>query len=200
MTGDVHAIGCPVCTRPLPSDTWNLDYETYCRSCRAPITVFAFPALLHRDGGAIPESVIDGQEAGCFYHARKKATVVCDQCGRFLCALCSVELGGQSWCPVCVELHRKQGKLSRLDNRRTLYDNIALVLALGPLVLVFPWVLTIFTAPAALFVVIRYWRAPLSVVPRTRIRFVVAAISAVLALTGWGLLLFGTFLAFGRRY
>lgn len=40
----------------------------------------------------------------------------------------------------------------------------------------------------ALFVAIRYWNAPRSLVRRTRIRFVAAIVLAVLQIAGWGLL------------
>ena len=141
-------------------------------------------------GGSAAELAVEGSEATCFYHARKKAVVPCDRCGRFLCALCQVELSGENWCPSCIALHRKQGKLAGLDNRRMLYDNIALLLAVGPVAVVVFWFFTLVTAPATLFVVIRYWRAPSSLVPRTKARFVIAGVVALLQLAAWGVLLF----------
>lgn len=65
-----------------------------------------------------------------------------------------------------------------------MYDNIALLLALGPIVLLPFWFLAILTAPAALFMAIRYWRAPSSVAPRTKARFVTAGILALLEIAG----------------
>ena len=111
MTPAAPVIGCPVCTRAVPPDNWNLTYETYCPTCRAPLNVQVFPALLRGGAGTLPELAVEGSEATCFYHARKKAVVPCDQCGRYLCSLCQVELSGQNWCPSCIELRRNQGKL-----------------------------------------------------------------------------------------
>lgn len=198
MTPTVQAIGCPVCTRALPPDTWNLSYETYCPACRAPITALVFPALLRAGGGALPELVVEGSEATCFYHARKKAVVPCDQCGRFLCSLCQVELSGQNWCPSCIELHRSQGTLVTLDHRRTLYDNMALLLAWGPIVSLVFWFMTILTAPAALFVVFRYWRSPSSLLPRTKVRFVIAGVGALLEIAAWIFVIFTAILLWWR--
>ena len=65
-----------------------------------------------------------------------------------------------------------------------MYDNIALLLALQPIILLPFWFMTILTAPAALFMVIRYWRAPSSVAPRTKARFVTAGILALLEIAG----------------
>lgn len=192
-------IGCPVCTRALPPDTWNLSYETYCPNCRSPLTALVFPALLRGNGGATPELIIEGSEATCFYHARKKAVVPCDQCGRFLCSLCQVDLSGQNWCPSCIELHRKQGKLATLDHRRMLYDNMALLLVYAPIFSIAFWFMTLLTAPAALFVIIRYWRSPSSLVPRTKTRFVIAGVGAVLELAGWIFILIAVVLGLRNR-
>ena len=65
-------------------------------------------------------------------------------------------------------------------------DTIALALATFPALLIWP---AIIGAPAALYVVIRRWRAPLSILPRTRIRFYLAALFALAELVGIGLLI-----------
>lgn len=44
---------------------------------------------------------------------------------------------------------------------------------------------SLFTAPVALYYVIRYWKQPQGVLPRTRVRFVLAAVIAVAQLLGW---------------
>ena len=123
-------------------------------------------------------------EASCFYHPNKKAVLPCEACGRFLCALCDVELNGQHLCPACLASGQKKGKLSNLDNRRVLYDSLALTLALLPLLV---WPFTLITAPAALFIAIRYWRAPGSLVQRTKIRLILAMFFALAQMAGWGI-------------
>jgi hypothetical protein len=71
-----------------------------------------------------------------------------------------------------------------LDNRRTLYDSIALGLATLPLIppLIY---FSFLTAPAALFVAIRFWRSPSSLTPRTKIRLWLAVVFAALEIVGW---------------
>jgi hypothetical protein len=125
-------------------------------------------------------------EASCFYHPEKKAAVPCQACGRFLCGLCDCELQGKHFCPGCLETGREKGKMQNLQNQRTLYGNIALALAVWPVVLVFGVYFTIFTAPMALYVAIRYWNAPLSLVGRTRARHVIAIVLGTLQIVGWG--------------
>jgi len=159
-----------------------------CPMCAAPLQIEIFPALFRhigpgRDGEAL---VIEG-ESSCFYHPQKKAVLPCEGCGRFLCALCDCELHGQHFCPACLEVGRKKGKIRRLENQRMLYDDIAMSLAVLPLVIFY---LTLITAPVALFMSIRYWNAPRSIVHRTRWRFIVAILFATAEIAGWGIGIF----------
>ena len=112
----------------------------------------------------------------------KKAVVPCAGCGRFLCALCDCELNGQHFCPACLETGKSKGKIKTLENQRTRYDTIALGLAILPVLIFY---LTIVTAPMTLFVAIRYWNAPQSIVRRTRFRFILAIVIALLQIGGW---------------
>jgi hypothetical protein len=132
--------------------------------------------------GPNPEAVMVEGESSCFYHPQKKAVVPCEGCGRFLCALCDCILHGRHFCPGCLDTGKKKGKIKSIETDRTLYDSIALGVAVLPL-LIF-W-LTIITAPIALYMGIRYWNAPRSIVHRTRIRLVLAMIFASLELVGW---------------
>lgn len=72
-----------------------------------------------------------------------------------------------------------------MEHQRTLYDNIALGLAVFPLVLVVFYYFTLVTAPMSLFVTIRYWSAPRSIVRRNRIRFILAIFVALATILGW---------------
>ncbi len=96
--------------------------------------------------------------------------------------MCDCELHGQHFCPACLEVGRKKRKIKSLENERTLYDSIALALAVVPLVVFY---LTFITAPAALYVAFRFWNAPRSLVHRSRIRLVLAIIFASLQIAGW---------------
>jgi len=150
------------------------------------IQVDVFPAFFRsiETGSAGERILIDG-EASCFYHPQKRATLPCASCGRFLCALCDVDLNGQHICPVCLDAGQKKGKLAEIENKRTLYDSAALSLALLPLLM---WVVTIITAPAAIVMAIYAWNKPSSIVGRTRIRIYLAIFFGLLQITGWVLL------------
>jgi hypothetical protein len=145
--------------------------------------VDVFPALFRRpDLKWLDETLLAEDEAGCFYHPRKKAIVPCENCGRFLCALCDVELGDRHLCLACLETGRKKGTLKNLETRRVLYDNIALALSIFPALLFWP---TIVTAPMALFIALRHWKAPRGIIPRSKVRFIMAITLATLQIMGW---------------
>src|SRR5437868_6892772 len=156
---------CPECSTPIPAAHFLSAELTPCPICNASLLARAFPALLRpATQGVSGERITDTGQAACFYHPHKTAHVPCDACGRFVCALCDVELHGQHLCPACIESGRRKGSLTTLENRRVLWDNIAVSVAVLPTVLCF-W-LAVFTAPAAIFLAIVGWRKPRSLVPR----------------------------------
>jgi len=142
-----------------------------------------FPALFRRAAvGRDGEAVLVETESTCFYHPQKKAVLPCEACGRFLCVLCDCELHGKHYCPACLEVGRKKRKIKSLETERTLYDSLALSLAVLPLLMFY---LTFITAPAALYMALRYWNAPRSIVHRSKIRLVLAITFASLQIIGW---------------
>lgn len=176
-------VGCTKCRTPLPPDIYNLGDLRACPACGARTLVDVFPAALRPvASGGMGEAVLVEGEASCFYHPAKKAVVPCESCGRFLCAVCDVDLNGQHLCPACVESGRRKGRLEQLENRRTLYDSLALAVAVYPIL--FVWT-TVIGAPIALYLSIRYWNAPSSVIPRTKWRFVLAIVLSLLEIGGW---------------
>lgn len=168
----------------LPRQVFNLEAGGACPQCNSRVDVTVFPALfadpaLEQDSGVARSSE---EQAGCFYHPHKEAAVPCAGCGLFLCTLCATEIGGRQICPKCLETELKQPDGATLANHRTLYGHMAFTLALLPLLI---WPVTLLTAPAALFIAIRYWKKPGSLVSRSRWRAVVAIVAASLQIFGW---------------
>jgi hypothetical protein len=183
-------LACPKCQTPWPMDFGSLTAMQVCSGCMKPVTAYPFPALLRENAAtAHPEKVVMEGEASCFYHADKRAVVPCSACGRFLCALCDVVLGDRHLCPGCLETGRAKGKLTELETSRTLWDSMALALAVLPLICVWP---SVVFAPAALIVAIYGWRKPMSIVRRSRWRFWLAITLSVLQILGW--IAFGIFI------
>lgn len=180
-------IRCGRCHAVLPPGVWNTRGFVPC-PCGASIQIDAYPALTAPILlGVASEAVVVPDQATCFYHPNKKAAVPCDHCGRFLCTLCDVDFDGQHLCPKCIERGKKDGRLGQLHSEVPLYDSIALALAVWPMI--FPF-LTCLTAPATLYYAIRYWKAPTSLLGRTKARFIVAIVLAGLQILAWPILIY----------
>lgn len=185
MASSAQLITCPNCRAVLGADYFNLPDLQPCPACEIPVQVQVFPALFREETGAQPERIIAEGEASCFYHPDKKAAVVCDACGRFLCALCDVDFDGQHLCPACLEAGRQKGKIQKLETRRTRHDKIALALALAPILIFYT---TLVTAPIALFYSIRHWNASCSIAPhRPKLTFSIAIALAAMEIIGWAI-------------
>ncbi|MDM8540963.1 hypothetical protein QUF90_07735 [Desulfococcaceae bacterium HSG9] len=167
----------------MPASVINTSRLEACLSCGVTIRADVFPNLIRkRPAVQTGELLQTDNEASCFYHPRKKAAVPCSVCGRFLCSLCEVELDGRSMCLTCVESGKNKRKIKSLENKRTLYDTKALSVAIVPMIFVYP---TIITAPIALFMSLWYWKKSSSIIPRTKIRFIIAIILSLSQITGW---------------
>lgn len=142
-----------------------------------------FPAFMEETAPVVAEKVADDTEASCFYHPAKRAVLACDGCGRFICALCEVEMEGRHLCPQCLESGQRKGKLASLEAKRTLYADIALALTIFPLIFFF--YLTFITAPAALFVLFWYRKAPDSLVRRRSVQWWLALVFAIAEIGVW---------------
>jgi hypothetical protein len=194
------AIRCTGCGFPLSNDVLEAGTVARefrpCRFCGSDTQALVFPAMF------VPPSVPTAAEmaagagdATCFYHASKRAAAPCSQCGRFLCALCSVQLSGAVWCPECIEAGRTRKRVVNLENQRTLYDSIALALATFPALFISP---PIVTAPAALFLSVFYWKRPTSIVRRhPKVRLVIAIILSLIQIAFW--IAVGIFMVYQAR-
>ena len=181
---------CPKCTAVLPWSLFNTASPSACPRCRAPFLGTVFRAMFRApESPAAGETILVDSESSCYYHAERKASVVCESCGRFLCSLCSVELGAACLCPACVESGRRKNALPGLAARRVLYDDVAVSLALLPLLVPFVgWACTLVPAPLAIGIAVRHWRTPSSLIHRTRIRHVLAILTAVPQVIAWTIL------------
>ena len=183
------AIRCTGCGSPLSNDVLeggNAAREfRACPFCGSPTMALVFPAMFAPPSVPTPAEMAAGiHDATCFYHASKRAAAPCSQCGRFLCALCSVEFSGAVWCPECFEAGRTRKRVVNLENQRTLHDSIALALSTWPVLFFFyP---SLVTAPAALFFSIVYWKRPSSIVRRhPKFRLVLAMVFSSIQIGLW---------------
>jgi hypothetical protein len=183
---------CPNCRVPLPPAALNTGRPTDCPSCEVLVRADVYPALITGSVSGRPgDPLAVDSDSSCYFHARNRAAAVCGQCGRFVCTLCDMELVNRHYCPSCLETAGEKNPAVDLSTRRIFYDDIALALAVIPILFIF---VTAITAPAALYIAIRHWNAPPSVLPRTKVRNVAAILLAVLQIAAWGWILYSRFL------
>lgn len=179
-------LSCTKCTAPLNKETINSGSLSDCPSCNNLLRVDVFPAAYRSlPIGQSGDALQTGTEASCFYHSGKKAVTPCSTCGRFVCTLCEVVLNGQNLCPSCFEKGKSKQKIKSLENHRICYDTIALMVAVVPALLFFFYFFTLFTAPLAIYFSVRHWKTPSSIIPRTKIRFILAFLIAGIQIAGW---------------
>jgi len=180
---NTQAIPCGRCQTALPVHFYNQADLRPCPHCETPVRALVFPAASRpMVQGALGEDILTPDDAGCFYHPAKRVVVTCDSCGRFLCSLCDCAIGGQHLCPACLETGRTKGKLKALETKQLRWDSIALALAIIPMLFFYA---TLVTAPAVIYITIRYSKAPGRIPPLSRWRFVIAVILSLLQIAGW---------------
>ena len=186
-------LACPECGFELKADnTEPQDYRP-CNVCGHETLPLLYPAYFV-SGPVITQADLrrEEEDASCFYHENKKAAHACGQCGRFVCLLCSAQIGDALLCPACVVSGEK--KSNRLERGRTLYDSLALIVATLP---AFTVSFSVIGGPVAVYLALRYWKRPGSIVRRYQWRKWLA-LGLGLAETGGWIWVF-TYLALQRR-
>lgn len=175
---------CPICRRLLSPSQWNSGEYTACPNCQAPTRTVVFSAM-NRSAVSNPPIPRAEAEAGCFFHPAARADNLCDSCGRFLCSLCTVQFGAQKLCPECIYQKRKQPSDLQLKDQAILFDNWALLLLTLP-VLTFVYVyLGLAFSGVALALVIIGWKQQRTLTPRSRYRFLLAGVLALVEGVAW---------------
>jgi hypothetical protein len=178
----MEQISCPGCHAPVDHGFYDTREFFPCTVCRASLRIDVFPAFMRPVDTGLSGDAVTDDDAGCFYHPGKKAETTCGYCGRFLCDLCDMEVGAGHLCPSCLEAGQKKGKLADLEHHRKLHDSAALAIAVLPLIAF--W-FTLVTAPAALYLSVRNWKAPGSIIRRGKGRFVAAIALSGLQILAW---------------
>ena len=180
-------ISCDKCGDRLslpPSMQLN---ELQCPSCRADQQIIVMQAANRspNQGKAAENAIAD--EATCFNHPNKKAQIVCDSCGAYLCNLCDISLENSHLCPKCFQQNRHS--ITTFQQEAVLYDTIAMSLALLPCLLIFLWPIMPLTAIAAIVCGVIYSNKMATPYRRWGWRFWIAIILATAELSGFAMFL-----------
>lgn len=187
---------CPGCGVRLELRDLGGEAPNHCFSCGADVLALVLPRAVAAATAGVAAEVAAGGEAGCFFHPEKSAHAPCDACGRFLCALCELEIEGRRLCPTCFESARGSGALASLKTREIQHDRMALTIAGASWLL---WPISILTAPLILYLTLRYWRTPRqALLPRHRWRYGAALLLICGPLAIWALFLFPALRYAGR--
>lgn len=167
-------LACPKCTAPIAVVPAFEPLLVQCPKCATDSQVITFPAQFRApEAGRTGAQLLGEHDASCYNHPDRRAEIACEGCGRFLCALCDVVYHGRHLCPACIATG---GAAINPVSKYWYYDNIAaslyvLFLLTGGMTF---GVSGLVLLPAVLYLTIRHWNTPLSVLPRGRWRLVVA--------------------------
>ena len=158
-------VTCPHCSLEIPPDPrWQ-----NCPYCQKWLQIRVWPIV--RENGNAVSALSD--HATCFFHPDKAFQACCQRCGRFVCALCDLQLGAEHVCPTCFERGRSDsgaeaGK-AEWRHRDVLYDSIALTVGWGWILI---WPVFVAALPGVIFLHVKYRKAPRSyLIPRSGWRF-----------------------------
>ena len=121
------AVTCPHCSVDIPADSrWQS-----CPYCQKWLQIRVWP-IVRQNTNAV--SALSDQ-ATCFFHPDKAFQACCQRCGRFVCALCDLQLGAEHVCPTCFERGRADSGAeagnAEWRYRDVLYDSIAVTVGWG---------------------------------------------------------------------
>jgi hypothetical protein len=182
---------CPSCRGEVaPAETPN-GWQS-CPYCERELQICVWPVARPNTNATVALS----DQATCFFHPDKAFQACCQRCGRFVCALCDLQLGAEHVCPSCFERGRgnsvaEPGK-AEWRHRDVLYDSIALTVGWGWILF---WPMIVAAIPTVIVLHIKFRKAPRSsLIPRYGWRFWIAYVGLA-----WLPALLGMAFLFGSR-
>ena len=163
-SGGLGVVTCPNCSGDIALDETGLQS---CPYCDKQLQICVWPVVRQNTNAATALS----DQATCFFHPDKAFQACCRRCGRFVCALCDLQLGAEHLCPACFERGRAGSEAGKAEwrYRDVLYDSIALTLGWGWILI---WPVFVVAFPAVIFLHVKYRKAPRSyLIPRSGWRF-----------------------------
>lgn len=179
-------VACPKCHRDFPDGSLqDQGAASSCPSCKSLVELRVYPRLRKSINSSLKaDDLLSGEgDALCRFYPELKADKVCEECGCLLSKKAAVTWANTDYCLPCLHLLRESKGRNEFLARRVIYDNTAL----GLILYLFP--LSLFTAPLALYYLIRYRKASRGIVPRGGFRWWLAMVLSVVFSLGWLLLI-----------
>lgn len=164
-------VTCPACNGNVAPVETQSGWQS-CPYCEKRLQLRVWPVVHQNTKAAAALS----DQATCFFHPDKAFQACCQRCGRFVCALCDLQLGAEHVCPTCFERGRADsgGEAAKAEwrHRDVLYDSIALTVGWGWILF---WPTIVAAIPTVIILHIKYRKAPRSyLIARSGWRFWVA--------------------------
>jgi hypothetical protein len=162
------AVICPGCNGDVAQVESKSGWQT-CPYCQKRLQMRVWGAVQQNTNAAAALT----DQATCFFHPDKAFQACCQRCGRFVCALCDLQLGAEHVCPTCFERGRavsgtEPGK-AEWRHRDVLFDSVAVTIGWGWILF---WPVYVAALPAVIFLHVKYRKAPRSyLIPRYGWRF-----------------------------
>jgi len=173
---------CTGCRRAVATQELDETGFVTCPVCSASLRFTVFPRLEGAFAGAGQGQMPGEDDATCTFYPELRAETICEECGCFLSTKAAVDWAGRSYCMPCLHHLREGTRSVDFQARTVLPENRALALT---------WFLlpvSFLTAPIALFLLFRHRKASRSFVPRGRVGWWFALVSALLVTVCWTVL------------
>jgi len=171
---------CPRCryTFTYPAHTDLL--ENSCAICRAKTEYHFYPRYFRDPEEEGTRSALSHKgDATCVFYPELKAEKICDECGSFLSSKAAVDWSGSTYCMPCLYHLREKKRETDFQAKSVLHENRAL----GLMIFLLPF--SLFTAPLALFLLLKNRKVRGGFVPRTGIRWWLALVLSITLTTAW---------------
>jgi len=154
--GGPGVVSCPNCSGDIALDETG---SQTCPYCEKRLQIHIWPIVRQNNNATTALS----DQSTCFFHPDKAFQACCQRCGRFVCALCDLQLGAEHVCPACFERGRTDsgaevGK-AEWRYRDVLYDSIALTVGWGWILF---WPVIVAAIPTVIVLHVKYRKAPRS--------------------------------------
>jgi hypothetical protein len=164
----VGAVICPSCNGEVMPVEGKPAWQA-CPYCEKQLQIRVWGSVQQNTNAQAALS----DQATCFFHPDKAFQACCQRCGRFVCGLCDLQLGAEHVCPACFERGRINSGAgagaAEWRHRDVLYDSIAVTIGWGWILF---WPVFVAAVPAAIFLHVKYRKAPRSyLIPRRGWRF-----------------------------
>lgn len=172
-------VQCPRCRAFVRVEEDSNSTEVSCSVCNATVEISCYPRLFHSPARDAKLSLSGDDEAKCSFYPELKAEKICEECGCFMSEKASIQWIGKDFCLPCLHRLREEEKATDFVASAKLYDKRALMLV--------TWMapFTLFTAPVALFLLLRFKNAPNGFTTRSKATWWVALLLSIVWLLGW---------------